>query len=176
MKAFLATLMLVLSLYCASSVYAGDGFESVKCGSDVLKALVGHKMSDEPVVDLEARHKDIQLKDLGAEEITEQLNLIFWMICGEEYAVLEDGDFVRDMLKFPKHSKESPQFVSASCQSNGKELPDTLLGVLKNEEGGDMLPAVKAWKIDEKQKKFVEFPTDGLRCPRSEVSTADGGK
>ena len=171
-----ATFVLFLPLCCVSSVYAGDGWESVHCGSDVSKALVEHKMSNEPVIDLEARHKDIQLKDLGAEEITEQLNLIFWMICGEEYAVLEDGDFVRDVLKFPKHSKDSPEFVSASCQSNGQELPDTLLGVLKNEEGAAMLSAMKAWKIDEKQKKFVEMPTDDLRCPRDEISTQDGGK
>ena len=168
--------VLVLPLICISIVYAEDGFESVHCGSDASKALVGRKMSDEPVVDLEARHKDIQLKDLGAEQITEQLNLIFWLICGEEYAVLEEGDFVRDVLKFPKHSKQSPQFVSASCQSDGHELPDALLGVLKNEEGAEMLPALKAWKIDEKQKKFVEVPADGLRCPRSEISTGDGGK
>ena len=172
----LANLVLFFPLFCISSIYGGDGFESVRCGSDIPKALMGQKTSNEPVVVLEARHKDLQLKDLGAEEITEQLNLIFWMICAEEYAVLEDGDFVRDVLKFPNHSKDAPQFVSMSCQSNGKELPDTLIGVAKNEADAAMLPVTKAWKIDEKQKKFVEVPAEGLRCPRNEVSTQDGGR
>ena len=175
-KTIVSILLLGLPLCCTGSVYAGDGFESVRCGSDVPKALIGRKTSDEPVVDIEARHKDLQLKDLGAEEISENLNVIFWQICGEEYAVLEDGTTVRDALKFPQHSKDAPQFVSMSCQSNGKELPDTLMGVAKNEEGAEMLPVTKAWKIDEKQKKFVEVPTEGLRCPRNEISTEDGGR
>src|SRR5947207_7941417 len=167
--------MLVLPLFCLSSICGADGFESVRCGSDVRKALVGRKMSNEPVVVLEARHKNLQLKDLGADEISDRLNLIFWRICGEEYAVLEDGDFVRDVLKFPKHSKDSPQFVG-SCQSNGHDLPGFAIGVLRNEEGAAMLSAAKVWKIDQKQKKFVELQADGLRCSRDGITTEDGGR
>ena len=152
--------------------YGADGFESVRCGSDVRKAMVGRKTSNERVVVVEARHKDLQLKDLGAEEISDRLNLIFWRICGEEYAVLEDKDVVKDVLKFPKHSKDSPQFVG-SCQSNGHDVAGVVVGVLKNEEGAAMLAPVKVWKIDEKQKKFVELPTEGLRCSRDGISTAD---
>jgi len=174
-KEIAAILMLILPLCWVSRVYAADGFESVRCGSDVRKAMVGRKTSNERVVVLEARHKDLQLKDLGAEEISDRLNLIFWRICGEEYAVLEDGDFVRDVLKFPKHSKDSPQFVG-SCQSNGNDLPGFAIGVLRNEEGAAMLPAAKVWKIDEKQKKFVEFQADGLRCSRNGIITEDGGR
>ena len=170
------SIMLVIPFISISSIYGADGFESVRCGSDIAKALRGHKTSNEPVVKIEARHKDIGLKHLGAEIISddERLNLIFWLICGEEYAVLEDGNIVKDALKFPKHSKDSPQFVG-SCQLNGKDLPGVVLGVLKNEEGAAMLPAVKVWKIDEKQKKFVMLQTDGLRCSRDGISTADAG-
>ena len=169
--------MLVLPLFCISSVYAGDVFESVRCGEDVVKALRGRKWSDGPVVDLEARHKDIGLKDLGAEYASddESLGLGFWMICGEEYATLGDKNFVRDVIKIPKHSKATPEFVG-SCQLNGKDLPGVVVGVLKNEEGAAKLPAVKVWKIDEKQKKFVELPTEGLRCSRDGISTADSGR
>ena len=170
-----ATFMLVLPVFCISSIYGADGFESVRCGSDVRKALLGRKTSNEGVVVIEARHKDLRLKDLGAEEISDRLNLIFWLICGEEYAVLEDGDVVRDVLKFPKHSKDSPQF-EGSCQLNGHDVEGVVIGVLKNEEGAAMLPAAKVWKIDEKQKKFVELPTDGLRCSRDGISSADGGR
>jgi len=38
-----------------------------------------------------------------------------------------------------------------------------------------MLLAVAAWKIDEKQNKFVELKTEGLRCSRDGIITVDGG-
>ena len=173
-KKTFAAFILVLPLFCLSSVCGADGFESVRCGGDVRKAMVGRRTANEPVVVIEARHKDIDLKDLGAEIISddERLNLIFWRICGEEYAVLEEEDVIKDVLKFPKHSKDSPQF-EGSCQLNGRDVEGVVIGVLKNEEGAAMLPAVKVWKIDEKQKKFVMLQTDGLRCSRDGISTAD---
>jgi len=173
-KRILAIFTPVLALVWGSSMSAADGFDSVHCGSDVRKALVGHKMSNEPVAALEERHKDLGLKDLGASEVSDRLSLISWRICGEEYVLLEDKDVVRDVLKFPKHSKDSPQFIG-SCQSNGQKVPGTAIGVLKNEHGVEMLSAETAWKIDEKQNKFVELQTEGLRCSRDGIITADGG-
>ena len=173
-KIILSIFTLVLPLVCGSNIRAADGFDSVHCGSDVRKALVGHKMSNEPVAVLEERHKDLELKDLGASEISDGLSAISWRICGDEYVLLEDKDVVRDVLKFPKHSRESPQFIG-SCQSNGQKVAGTVIGVLKNEQGVEMLSAVSAWKIDEKQMKFVELPTEGLRCSRDGIITADGG-
>ena len=167
--------MAVLTLFCSSSVCDADGFDSVRCGTDVRKALLGRKMSNEPVAVLEEKHKDIQLKDLGASEISDRLSVISWQICGEEYAVLEDTDTVRDVLKFPKHSKESPAFVG-SCQLNGHDVPGTAIGVLKNKDGTKILPALSAWKIDDKKMKFVELKTEGLSCSRDGIITADGGK
>jgi hypothetical protein len=131
-------------------------------------------MSNETIVVLEERHKDLGLKDLGASEISDSLNVISWRICGEEYVLLEDKDTVRDVLKFPKHSKESPAFIG-SCQLNGQNVPGTAIGVLKNENDTKILPAVSAWKIDEKQMKFVELKPEGLRCSRDGIITADGG-
>jgi hypothetical protein len=176
-RKILATFTLVFPLFCISNIYGADGFESVRCGEDVVKALRGRKTVNEPVVNLEARHQDIGLKDLGAEYVSddERLSLIFWMICGEEYAVLEEKNFMRDVIKIPKHSKETPEFVG-SCQLNGKDLPGVVVGVLKNEEGAAKLPAVKVWKIDEKQKKFVELPAEGLRCGRDGISSEDSGR
>ena len=100
--------------------------------------------------------------------------MVSWRICGEEYALLEDKDTVKDVLKFPKHSKDTPAFVG-SCQLNGHDLPGTAIGVLKNEEGAKILPAASAWKVDEKQMKFVELKIDGLSCSRDGIITADGG-
>jgi hypothetical protein len=175
MKAIVATFTLFFSLFCMSSNCDADGFDSVRCGSDVREALLGRKISNEKVSVLEERHKDLGLKDLGGQEISDRLFLISWLICGDEYALLEDKDVVRDALKFPKHSKESPEFLG-SCQSNGQDLPGTVIGVLKNEDGVDKLPAVAAWKIDERQVKFVELKTEGLRCSRDGIVTADGGR
>jgi len=173
-KRNVVALFQVVSLFCGITICKADGFDSVHCGSDIRKALVGHKMSNEPVAGLEEKHKDLGLKDLGTSEISDRLSLISWRICGEEYVLLEDKDVVRDVLKFPKHSKESPQFVG-SCQSNSKKVPGTAIGVLKNENGVEMLAASAAWKVDEKQMKFVELQTDGLRCSRDGIITADGG-
>ena len=77
-------MMLVLSLVCSSSVCDADGFDSIRCGSDVRKALLGRKMSNEKIVAIEERHKDLGLKDLGASEISDRLSVISWRICGED--------------------------------------------------------------------------------------------
>ncbi|HJY54031.1 MAG TPA: hypothetical protein VKD89_08410 [Candidatus Udaeobacter sp.] len=164
----------ILMFFCTSSICDADGFDSVRCGSDVRKALLGRTMSNEKIVVIEERHKDLELKDLGGTEISDRLFLISWRICSEEYILLEDKDVVRDVLKFPKHSKDSPQFIG-SCQLNGHDLQGTAIGVVKNEAGVETLPAVVAWKIDEKQMKFVKLETEGLRCSRDGISTADGG-
>jgi hypothetical protein len=131
-------------------------------------------MLNEKIVVLEERHKDLGLKDLWGEEISDRLFLISWRICGEEYILLEEKDVVRDVLKFPKHSKDSPQFIG-SCQLNGHDLRGTAIGVLKNKHGVEILPAVAAWKIDDKQMKFIQLQTERLRCSRDGTTTADGG-
>jgi len=173
-KAIVAILTLVAPLFCRSNICAADAFDLIRCGSDVRRALLDRTTSNEKIVVLEERHKDVGLKDLGATEISDRLTLISWRICGEEYVLLEDKDVVRDVLKFPKHSKDSPQFIG-SCQLNGHDLPGTAIGVLKNETGVQILPAMSAWKIDDKQKKFVELKTEGLRCSRDGIITGDGG-
>jgi hypothetical protein len=173
-KGIVTFFMLVLPLFCSSSVCCADGFDSVRCGADVRKALLGRTMSNERVIVIEARHKDLGLKDLGATEISDRLSLISWRICGEEYVLLQDQDVVRDVLKFPKHSKDSPQFIGA-CQLNGNDAPGTIIAVLKNDKDSKNLPATVAWKIDEKRMKFISLQTEGLRCPRSGIITGDGG-
>jgi len=172
-KGTVAIFMLVVPLFCGISICDADGFDSVRCGSDVRKALLDRTMPNEKVVLIEERHKDLGLKDLGRTEISDRLFLISWRICGEEYALLEDRGVVRDVLEFPKHSKDSPEFIGA-CQLNGHDVPGTAIGVLKNENGVEILPAVIAWKIDDKQMKFVKLQTEGLRCSRDGIITADG--
>jgi hypothetical protein len=168
-------------LVLATTAFAGatdDGFNGIQCGSDITKGLIGKHMPNERVVVLEKRHADIGLKDLGADEISNRLTTISWLICGSEYMVLEEKDVVKDVIKIPAHSKTSPLF-SGFCQMNGKENKDVVVAILDNEKettaDAKTLPAKVAWKIDEKKKKFVSLPVEGLQCPRSGIITADGG-
>src|SRR5215208_1252481 len=120
-KETVAMFMLALLLFCGTGICDADGFDSVRCGADVRKALLGSTMTNEKVSAIEQRHKDLELEDLGGTEISDRLFLISWRICGEEYALLEDKGVVKDVLKFPKHSKDSPQFIG-SCQLNGHDV------------------------------------------------------
>ncbi|MFN7973049.1 MAG: hypothetical protein U0166_11985 [Acidobacteriota bacterium] len=152
---------------------AADGFEGVTCDSDVAKTLAGRHMSNERVVVLEARHKDIGLKDLGGSEISDVLFLSSWQICGSEYMLLEEKQVVRDVLKVPPHSRAAPEFIG-TCRAGDKELDD-VVAILAAAEGKESLAATAAWRIDVKEKRFVKLETDGLRCPRDGIITQDGG-
>src|SRR5712672_2269079 len=110
-KTIVHSLSFIALLFCGSGMYAADGFSAVRCGSDIPKALVGRTMANERSVVIEERHKDLGLKDLGGSEISERLFLVSWLICGDEYVLLEENNVVRDVLKFPRHSKDSPQFI-----------------------------------------------------------------
>ena len=173
-----AVILSLSSLFFFHSAFAGsDGFSDIRCGADdVAKALIGKKMSNERIVVLEKRHAGLGLKHLGADEISDRLNCISWLICGSEFMLLEDPSTVRDVLKVPAHSKTSPLFLGM-CEMNGKETKTIVVAILNTEtEGGAaMLPAKIAWKIDEKKAKFVSLSTEGLRCPRSGIITLDGG-
>lgn len=106
-------LLLVTGLLVSNAFGGSDGFDSIKCGSDIAKALIGKRLSNEPVEALEKRHPDLGLKDLGAEEISYRLNGIFWLICGSEYLVLEDGSIVKDVLRFLPIQR--PRLNSSVC-------------------------------------------------------------
>ena len=75
-KSIAAIFMLVLPLICMSGNCDADGFDSVRCGSDLGKALLGGTTSNEKVSVLEERHKDLGLKDLGGTEISDRLFVI----------------------------------------------------------------------------------------------------
>src|SRR5262249_15381563 len=101
------------------------------------------------------------------------LSTVWWRICGAEYVLLED-DHVRDVLPFPSHSKQAPAFTG-TCQANGRNVQDIIVAVLNYKAGTEPLTASAAWKIDKKRAKFDKIATEGLLCPRSGISTVDGG-
>jgi len=172
---FFGLLVLAGSYRLWPSVSAADLFSKVQCGTDIPKALIGGFMTNEKDASVEARHKDLGLKDLGGSELAGGSFLSSWRICGNEYLfVLDKKSVVRDVLQFPEHSKASPEFIG-SCRLNGKELPGEIVAVLDNQAGAENLSAKVAWKIDPRKAKFVKVATEGMQCPRSGIVTADGG-
>ena len=75
MKAIQSLFLLLLLLAFAPACRADDGFGGVTCGGDVAKALVGKKLSHEADGAVESRHKNLALKDLGGDEITDDIFL-----------------------------------------------------------------------------------------------------
>jgi hypothetical protein len=168
MRKIIAAFIFAL-LFC-SHAHARDGFEKVRCGGDIAKALIGQHGTNEPVMTTAARHKDIDLKDLGALDYG-RFSSITWMICGKEFMVLEENrsNLVRDALEIPPHSKSNPKF-EGRCTQNGKKMGGSVVAILREQPGKDELPADAAWRIDEKLIKFVKAPTDGLLCPRDGIT------
>jgi hypothetical protein len=71
----LIKILIPMLLSCAGA-QAQDEFAKVRCEADIAKALTGQRESNEPVVATEARHKDLGLKDLGADIISDHVNTI----------------------------------------------------------------------------------------------------
>ena len=179
--------LIMFLLFCGSA-QARDAFDAVKCGADIPKILIGRTMPDGTVVKIEARHKDIALKDLGADEISDNLQMVDWRICGHDYNILVGRkDIMRDVLPFPDHSRSTPEF-GGTCQLDGKDTTQQIIALLDNKTGFDPntehhyspsdntnLPALAAWSIDEKRAKFIKMPVKGLRCLRSGINSVDGG-
>lgn len=172
---FIGLAMLAGNYQLSRNVSAADLFSNLRCGTDIPKALIGGFMTKESDASVEAKHKDLSLKDLGGSELSGGLFLSSWLICGDEYQlILDKKSVVRDVLKFPEHSKATPEFTG-SCLVNGKKESGDIIAVLKNQDGAENLPANFAWKIDARKAKFVKLATEGMQCPRSGIITADGG-
>jgi hypothetical protein len=174
-------------LFCGEA-QARDTFDAITCGADIPKTLIGKTMTDGKVVAIEARHKAIGLVDLGADEISDRLQMVSWRICGSDYNILLDSnDIMRDVLPFPDHSRSTPEF-GGICQIGGQDATQSIVALLDNRAGFDAnnehhyspgdstyLPTLAAWRIDEKRAKFMKMPVAGLRCPRSGINSVDGG-
>ena len=170
----LACMLAFISFACVQ-IASADEFQKVRCDSDIPKALIGQRSSNERVVVLEKKYRVLGLKDLGADEISDRLSSVNWQICGAEFILLIDrSSLVRDVLPLPAHSKSSPAF-SGICQVEGRDLPDIIVAILDSAPTTGSLPARVAWKIDQQHAKFVKASVAGLVCPRNGIYTVDGG-
>jgi hypothetical protein len=170
-------LVLPLVLLCGQA-QAKDDFDGIQCGGDLAKGLVGRTVPPGTTAATEGRHKDIQLKNLGSDEISDSLNSQSWEMCGSEYMMLVDSkDRIRDAIAIPAHSAKMPEFSDTACKLGGKDTPYLVVAILRRDQpkGTDDLPAVTAWRIDQKAMRYVSLPVAGLTCPSSGIITTDGG-
>ena len=178
-------LILLLLIVVCGEARALDEFEGTRCEADIPKSLVGKRDRNERVVVLEKQDRELGLRGLGSEEISDRLFLVSWRICGSEYELLVNtkSGLIRDVLPFPTHSTTSPMFIG-TCQADGKEIPEAVVAVLNNSAGYNardgkqakiMLKATAAWKIDESNEKFAKQSTENLECPLGGTVTLDGG-
>jgi hypothetical protein len=158
--------LLALSLFYGQSSFASDAFSAIKCGSEIPKNLIGRHVKNEKVVAIEARHKKLGLKALGTDEISEGLLSEYWTICGHEFVLLTDKNFlIHDVLQVPDHSVESLEFTG-KCNIDNKEKPEIIFALLNKEEGVKLLSARSAWIVNEKKRTFKKVSTNGMRCER----------
>ena len=167
---------MLASIYFAwGQIAIADEFQKVQCGSDIPKAMIGQRASNERIVVLEKKYSTLGLKHLGADEISDRLSSVNWLICGAEFILLVDHSrLVGDALPLPSHSRHSPAFAG-TCQAKGRNLPDIVFAILDGALATDPLPALMAWKIDQQHAKFIKVSNEGLLCPRSGIYTIDGG-
>jgi hypothetical protein len=64
---FKAQLALIFLLIVCGNAWSADQFCGIQCGTDIARSLVGRQESADPVAVIEARHKDMAIKDLGRE-------------------------------------------------------------------------------------------------------------
>ena len=166
------TLFLLLLVAFAPTCRSDDGFGSVTCAGDIPKALVGKKLSNEADGVVESRHRDLALKDLGGDEITDDIFLTTWAICGSDYMLTLARGVVRDVLKLPAHAGAEKEF-DGDCTRAGTPVPGVIVGILVDTPGSDALPAKAAWKLDEKSGKFTPIAADGLTCARHGILFPD---
>ena len=125
----LGSLLALICLATGQTVRA-DEFAKLQCGADIPKALIGQRSVNERVVVTEKKYATLGLKHLGADEISDNLSSINWLICGAEYIVLVDRrNMIGDAMPWPVHSKQSPAFTGM-CRRGGKDLPDVVVGML----------------------------------------------
>ncbi|HEY1984775.1 MAG TPA: hypothetical protein VGG85_05165 [Terracidiphilus sp.] len=72
-----------------------------------------------------------ETEGLGGIEVSDRFFLVFWLICGSEFELLENtkSKLIVDVLKFPSISADSPELMGA-CQIKGTDLPSTVIAVL----------------------------------------------
>ena len=167
--------MLTWIFLAGAQIAIADEFQKVQCYSDIPKALIGQRSSNERVAVLEEKYRALGLKtsvltkfpigclrSIGRYVVR---NSFCWSIAADSSAMC---------CRFRRIPRRSPAFAGI-CQVKGRDLPDIIVAILHGAAAADYLPVRAAWKIDQQHAKFVKVSIEGLDCPRSAIYTIDGG-
>lgn len=174
-------LLVAITLFCGNAS-AADEFETVRCGSDIPKAMIGkHSPTTRKLVP-EVEYKSLALRNLGTDMIDDNIYYTIWSICGAEYYELVGSHHVvADVLPIPVHSRTTPAMNYTRCFLNGHEMDENIFAILNNRSGEnkkydatDMtkIPAIEAWRVDKKKMRFIKIDASGIYCLRSAASSA----
>ena len=70
--------MLAFISFARAQIAVADEFQKVQCDTDIPKALIGQRTSNERAAVLEKKYRALGLKDLGADEISDRLSSVNW--------------------------------------------------------------------------------------------------
>jgi hypothetical protein len=95
MKSFIVALT-----FFSMGLHGADSFDGIECSENLEKELKGRKIPNERVQVLEAKFKDLGLKDLGADMPEQGVTFIQWKLCGGDFFhFLEKEGRVKDVLR-----------------------------------------------------------------------------
>ena len=77
--------VLAVIFFATANAAIADEFQTIKCGGDIPKAMIGQRSGNERIVVTEKKYPALGLKHLGSDEISGDLSSIDWRICGTEY-------------------------------------------------------------------------------------------
>ena len=158
-----ATAVLVAASGAAGA--APRSFEGLTCKTDIEQALVGREMPNERVAALEARYKKLELKDLGGYEVSDTLFLIFWRICGDEYALLQRDGRVGAALKTGKHVEGKGALICHPSDPAKRDVYIAAAGATRTKTG---IVAERAWRIVGETASFEPAMDPKLECAPEE--------
>ena len=158
----LAPILLLASIGSGAALAAPKSFDGLACTADIEKSLVGRTMSDEPVAKLEARYQSLAAKDLGGYEVSDDLFLGFWTLCGDEYAILQAGAEVKAALRIGKHGAGHDAVI---CHPTDKSKTGVFVAIPTEKRGKAGIVSDRAWRVDEKSASFVPATEGPLECP-----------
>lgn len=141
-----------------------DEFKGIHCGDDIAKKLTGRKSTNERVVVIEKRHKDIGLLDLGAFMGSgEAVTYITWRICDSLYTFLIKGDAIKDVYKHPPKDSGSFDFMGP-CRHGSDKSSDYYVGVLNGPKSDSLVSPVQLSLINEAILKFEPQSPANFKC------------
>jgi hypothetical protein len=162
MKMRLKTTLTLIALATPALALAQPprNFDGLTCQSNIEQELNGRQMTNEPVVNLEARYKSLNLKDDGADEISGQLNAVTWRICGNQVVLLMKKDRVKAVLKIPEQYRDKGDIIP--CEPVDKSRKGYYLAV-PGKNGPKGIHTEATWRLDEKTLTFTLEPVP-LEC------------